>query len=51
MDRSRAGTKTISVVDWYYGLKVTAVETGIPILAAVNLSNFPMSAIPGTIEG
>jgi hypothetical protein len=45
-------TKTyIQSVDWYYGLKVTAVETGIPILAAVNLSNFPMSAIPGTIEG
>jgi hypothetical protein len=37
--------------DWYYGLKVTAQETGIPILGAVNLSNFPMVTVPGAIEG
>ena len=38
-------------VDWYYGLKVTAQETGIPILNAVATGNFPMGAIPGDIEG
>jgi hypothetical protein len=38
-------------VDWYYGLKVTATETGIPILAAVASGNFPMGTIPGDIEG
>jgi hypothetical protein len=38
-------------VDWYYGLKVTATETGVPILNAVNVANFPMSIIPGDIEG
>jgi hypothetical protein len=38
-------------VDWYYGLQVTAQETGIPILNAVSSANFPMGAIPGDIEG
>lgn len=38
-------------VDWYYGLAVTAVETGIPILNAVSSANFTMGTIPGDIEG
>jgi hypothetical protein len=38
-------------VDWYYGIKVTAQETGIPILNAVFSSNFTMGAIPGDVEG
>lgn len=37
--------------DWYYGVKVTAVETGIPILSAVNSANFPMGTVPTDIEG
>jgi hypothetical protein len=35
--------------DWYYGLKVTAQETGLPILNAVTAPT--MGAIPGDIEG
>jgi hypothetical protein len=38
-------------VDWYYGLKVTATETGIPILSAVSSANFPMEVVPGAVEG
>ena len=38
-------------IDWYYGLAVTAQETGIPILNAVSSANFPMGTIPGDIEG
>ena len=38
-------------VDWYYGIQVTAQETGIPILNAVSSANFPMGTIPGDIEG
>jgi hypothetical protein len=45
-------TKTyVQSVDWYYGLEVTAQETGIPILAAVSSANFTMGTIPGDIEG
>jgi hypothetical protein len=45
-------TKTyVQSVDWYYGLAVTATETGIPILNAVSSSNFTMGTIPGDIEG
>lgn len=36
-------------VDWYYGLKVTAPETGYPILNAV--VGDTMGIIPGDIEG
>lgn len=38
-------------VDWYYGLEVTAIESGIPILNAVASANFPMGTIPTDIEG
>lgn len=38
-------------VDWYYGIQVTAIETGIPILNAVSSANFTMSTIPGDLEG
>jgi hypothetical protein len=37
--------------DWYYGIEVTAVETGIPILNAVSSANFPMGTVPSDIEG
>jgi hypothetical protein len=37
--------------DWYYGIQVTAVETGIPILNAVSSANFPMGTIPSDLEG
>jgi hypothetical protein len=37
--------------DWYYSIKVTAVETGIPILSAVDSANFPMGAVPSDVEG
>jgi hypothetical protein len=37
--------------DWYYGLEITAVETGIPILNAVSSANFPMGTIPSDVEG
>jgi hypothetical protein len=36
-------------VDWYYGIKVTAQETGIPILNAVAAP--VMGAIPADVEG
>jgi len=35
--------------DWYYGLKVTAQETGLPILNAVTAPT--MGIVPGNIEG
>lgn len=35
--------------DWYYGLEVTAVETGIPILNAVSAAT--METIPADVEG
>jgi hypothetical protein len=38
-------------VDWYYGIQVTAQETGIPILNAVSSANFTVGVIPGDIEG
>jgi hypothetical protein len=37
--------------DWYYGIQVTAIETGIPILNAVSADNYPMGTIPSDIEG
>jgi hypothetical protein len=37
--------------DWYYGIEVTAIETGIPILNAVSSANYPMGTVPSDIEG
>ena len=37
-------------VDWYYDIRATASETGIPLLNALSVAPV-MGTIPGDIEG